>query len=86
MLGVPWGAFQTMTTVYAAEACPVALRGYLTTYVNMCWGMGQLIASSVIRSMLKRTDQWAYRIPFALQWMWPLPLIVGIAFAPESPW
>ncbi|KAK3070887.1 hypothetical protein LTR53_009658 [Teratosphaeriaceae sp. CCFEE 6253] len=85
LLGVPWGAFQTMTTVYAAEVCSVALRGYLPTYVNMCWGMGQLIASSVIRSMLKRTDQWAYRIPFALQWMWPLPLIVGIAFAPESP-
>ena len=24
--------------------------------------------------------------PFALQWMWPVPLIVGISFAPESPW
>ncbi|KAK4898694.1 hypothetical protein LTR27_003866 [Elasticomyces elasticus] len=86
LMGVPWGAFQTLTTVYAAEVCPVALRGYLTTYVNMMWGLGQLIASGVIRSMLKRTDEWVYRIPFALQWMWPLPLIVGIAFAPESPW
>ncbi|KAK3626831.1 hypothetical protein LTR56_019559 [Elasticomyces elasticus] len=86
LMGVPWGAFQTLTTVYAAEVCPVALRGYLTTYVNMMWGFGQLIASGVIRSMLKRTDEWVYRIPFALQWMWPLPLIVGIAFAPESPW
>lgn len=36
--------------------------------------------------MLLRHDQWAYRIPFALQWMWPIPLIIGISFAPESPW
>jgi SP family general alpha glucoside:H+ symporter-like MFS transporter len=33
-----------------------------------------------------RSDNWAYRIPYALQWMWPVPLIVGIYFAPESPW
>jgi len=31
-------------------------------------------------------DQWAYRIPFAVQWIWPIPLIVGCYFAPESPW
>lgn len=37
-------------------------------------------------ALLKRTDQWAYRIPYALQWIWPVPLIVGILFAPESPW
>jgi SP family general alpha glucoside:H+ symporter-like MFS transporter len=36
--------------------------------------------------MLSRTDQWGYRIPFALQWMWPLPLIALIFFSPESPW
>ncbi|KAK3671968.1 hypothetical protein LTR78_008143 [Recurvomyces mirabilis] len=52
----------------------------------MMWGLGQLIRSGVLRAMLRRTDEWSYRIPFALQWMWPVPLIVGIAFAPESPW
>lgn len=36
--------------------------------------------------MLGRTDEWAYRIPYALQWMWPVPLLIGIALAPESPW
>lgn len=36
--------------------------------------------------MADRNDQWSYRIPFALQWMWPLPIIIGILFAPESPW
>ncbi|KAH8695585.1 hypothetical protein BGW36DRAFT_398784 [Talaromyces proteolyticus] len=50
-----------------------------TTYIN-------LIAVGVLRTLLQRADQWAYRIPFALQWMWPVPLIIGIFFAPESPW
>ena len=36
--------------------------------------------------MLGRTDQWAYRIPYSLQWMWPPFLLVGIFLAPESPW
>ena len=86
LCGIPWGVFQTLTITYAAEVCPVALRGYLTTYVNFCWGLGQVIGIGVIKSMLPRTDQWAYRIPYALQWMWPVPLLVGIWLAPESPW
>jgi SP family general alpha glucoside:H+ symporter-like MFS transporter len=84
--GIPWGVFQTMTTAYASEVAPVVLRPYLTTYVNLCWVMGQFIASGVLRSFLTHTDQWAYRVPFAIQWMWPLPIFIGCIFAPESPW
>ncbi|EAU38243.1 hypothetical protein ATEG_01486 [Aspergillus terreus NIH2624] len=86
LAGIPWGVFQTLTITYASEVCPVALRGYLTTYVNFCWGLGQLIGVGVIKSMINRDDQWAYRIPYGLQWMWPLPLFIGILMAPESPW
>ena len=87
LCGIPWGVFQTLTVTYASEVCPVALRGYLTTYVNFCWGLGQVIGIGVIKSMLPRGDsQWAYRIPYALQWMWPVPLLIGIFLAPESPW
>jgi SP family general alpha glucoside:H+ symporter-like MFS transporter len=31
--GIPWGIWQTLTITYASEVCPIALRGYLTTYV-----------------------------------------------------
>ncbi|RCI14146.1 hypothetical protein L249_6059 [Ophiocordyceps polyrhachis-furcata BCC 54312] len=86
LCGVPWGIFQTLTITYASEVCPIALRGYLTTYVNFCWGLGQEIGIGVIRSMLHRNDEWGFRIPYALQWMWPIPLFVGVCFAPESPW
>ncbi|RAK99149.1 putative MFS alpha-glucoside transporter [Aspergillus ibericus CBS 121593] len=86
LAGIPWGVFQTLTITYASEVCPVALRGYLTTYVNFCWGLGQLIGIGVIKGMINRDDQWAYRIPYGLQWIWPLPLFIGISLAPESPW
>ncbi|OTA05618.1 maltose permease [Trichoderma parareesei] len=86
LAGIPWGIFQTLTTTYASEVCPTHLRAYLTTYNNLCWVIGQFIASGVLRAMVSRTDDWGYKIPFALQWMWPVPLAIGIYLAPESPW
>ena len=86
LCGLPWGTFQIATTAYASEIAPVNLRGYLTTYVNMCWSIGQLIEAGVLRGMLGRQDQWAYRIPFAIQWLWPVPLLVASLLMPESPW
>jgi len=59
--GIPWGIFQGLTTAYASEVCPVALRAYLTTYINLCWVMGQLIATGVLAAFLRSEDQWAYR-------------------------
>ncbi|KAF3353724.1 hypothetical protein VDGD_02887 [Verticillium dahliae] len=86
LIGVPWGAFQILTVTYASEVCPIHLRAYLTTYVNLCWVIGQFIASGVLRAMVERDDKWGYKIPFALQWIWPVPLAIGIWYAPESPW
>ena len=65
---------------------PVPLRCYLTTYVNLCWVFGQLIASGVLKSQAADMTDWAFRIPFGIQWIWPVPLIIGCLLAPESPW
>lgn len=35
--------------------------------MNACWGIGQLISSGVLRALLYRTDEWGWRIPFAVQ-------------------
>ncbi|KAJ5312619.1 hypothetical protein PENANT_c007G10570 [Penicillium antarcticum] len=86
LCGIPWGAFQTLTTTYAAEVSPIVLRPYLTTYVNLCWVTGQFISAGILRGLLGRTDQWGWRIPYAIQWVWPVPIIIGVLFAPESPW
>ena len=56
------GTFQTMSVTYAADVMPVHLRQYLTTYVNLCWVLGQIVASGVLRAMVGNTTQWAYRV------------------------
>lgn len=66
--------------------CPVALRGILTSYVNLCFVMGQLVANGVIAGTSKLSTHWAYSAPFAAQWVWPLVILIGLPFAPESPW
>ncbi|KAE8547957.1 hypothetical protein EYB25_009750 [Talaromyces marneffei] len=86
LMGIPLGVYQTLSVTYASEVCPVALRAYLTTYVNLCWVIGQLVASGVLKGLANRADQWAYRIPFAVQWVWPIPIFIGVLLAPESPW
>ncbi|KAL3428560.1 general substrate transporter [Aspergillus tetrazonus] len=86
LCGLSWGVFATIGPAYASEVCPTNLRGYLTTYVNMCWAIGQLIAMGVLYGLQDRPDDWGFRIPFALQWIWPVPLMVICWLAPESPW
>ena len=52
LCGIPWGVFQTITTAYAAEVTPVALRPFLTTYVNLCW---VCLTRAILRLMLLLT-------------------------------
>ncbi|KAJ6471440.1 maltose permease [Mycena sanguinolenta] len=84
--GLFWGVLQTLTTAYASEVCAIALRHYLTAYINMCWGIGILLSSGVVRASLAINSDWGWRLPFVIQWVWPIPPIFGAYFAPESPW
>ncbi|KAK6984885.1 maltose permease [Favolaschia claudopus] len=84
--GLFWGVFQTLTTAYASEVCPIVLRHYLTAYINMCWGIGILLSSGVVRATLTINSDWGWRLPFVIQWVWPIPLLLLCYFAPESPW
>jgi SP family general alpha glucoside:H+ symporter-like MFS transporter len=86
LCGLSWGIFQTLSTTYAAEVMPVALRAYLTSNVNMCWLIGQLIGVGVIRGLVHNDSEWSYRIPFGWQWVFAITVLVGVIFAPESPW
>lgn len=52
----------------------------------MCFAIGQFISSGVLQSLISRPDEWSYRIPYAIQWLWPTPLMVAAYFMPESPW
>ena len=86
MCGIPWGVFQTLSTTYACEIVPTVLRPYVTAYVCMCWGGGQLLSSGVVRGVTVVEGDMGWRLPFILQWVWPVPLFILGYFCPESPW
>ncbi|KAE8327277.1 general substrate transporter [Aspergillus sergii] len=73
LCGIPWGIFATIRPEHSSELLPMALRFYLTAYTNMCFAIGQFIS-------------WSYRIPYAVQWIWPVPLLLIGVLMPESPW
>ena len=58
---IPWGVFATQGPAYAAEVCPLALRGYLTAFVNLCWATGQLLSAAILKALVNNTTEWSYR-------------------------
>ncbi|SPO03270.1 related to maltose permease [Cephalotrichum gorgonifer] len=86
LCGIIWGVLTSLAPIYASEVAPLKLRDLLTAYINMCWSIGQLIATAVLAGMAPNPTEWSYRIPFALQWLWPVLIFSFIYWAPESPY
>lgn len=86
LCGMSWGVFATMAPPYAAELCPVVLRGLVEVWIVICWGIGQLLSFSVLLTLNTDNSNWGWRIPFAVQWIWPVIIVPLVFFAPESPW
>ncbi|GJN81603.1 maltose permease [Purpureocillium lilacinum] len=86
LCGFSWGVIQTLAATYAAEVVPSGLRGHILSNVNMCWVVGQLLGTGILRGFVDNPTEWSYRIPFALQWAFAVPLLIGVCFAPDSPW
>jgi MFS family permease len=84
--GLAYGFYVVIAPTYASEICPLALRGVLTASVNLAFVIGQFIAQGCAAGLESRLDQWAYKAPFAIQWVWPVVLLAGLFFAPESPY
>lgn len=77
---------QTLSTTYACEVVPTILRPYVTAYVCMCWGAGILLSSGVVRAVAGISGDLGWRLPFVMQWVWPIPMFIAAYGAPESPW
>ena len=84
--GLAYGFYVVIAPTYASEICPLALRGVLTASVNLAFVIGQFIAQGCAAGFESRLDEWAYKAPFAIQWIWPAVLLAGLVFAPESPY
>lgn len=46
---------ETLSAGYAAEICPIRLRGLAGSFISMAWGSGGFIASGVTRASLDIT-------------------------------
>jgi SP family general alpha glucoside:H+ symporter-like MFS transporter len=84
--GVPWGIFIANAPAYCSEITPIQLRAPATQMLQMFWAIGAIIVGGVTYAYSSRMDDAAYRIPIALQWMFPTPLAILLFLAPESPW
>ncbi|KAA8915566.1 hypothetical protein TRICI_002305 [Trichomonascus ciferrii] len=86
LCGLCWGVFSGLAAAYGSEILPAALRTYLLMFVNMCWAIGNIISAGTLYGFVGNQTEWAYRVPFAIQWVWNIPLALLVYFAPESPW
>ncbi|CAI7614835.1 unnamed protein product [Penicillium manginii] len=84
--GISLGMFLVTACAYCSECSPVAIRGLTTALVNFFVVIGQLLGNCLIKAFGDRSDTFAYRIPFAFQWLFPLILFSGVWFCPESPY
>ena len=47
---------------------------------------GILVGAVLAKAFGHLSNSYAYRGPFALQWLFPAVLLIGLPFCPESPW
>jgi SP family general alpha glucoside:H+ symporter-like MFS transporter len=70
--GLPWGIFIANSPAYASEIVPLALRGACTATLQMSWSIGSIIVAAATYGYNKEQSEWAWRVPLALQWVFPV--------------
>lgn len=84
--GISWGFFIANSPAYASEIVPLPLRSAVTATLQMSWSIGSIIVAGASYGYNNLDNEWCWRVPTALQWIFPTPLIILIFLAPESPW
>ncbi|KAI0405403.1 general substrate transporter [Xylaria palmicola] len=84
--GLPWGIFIANAPAYCSEIVPIPLRAPATQMLQMFWAIGSIVVGAVTYVYNPVLNDSAFKIPIALQWIFPTPLAILIYLAPESPW
>lgn len=80
------GLISCLVPLYVADCAPARFRGALVSLYQFNVGLGLLLGVIVDNSTKNRNDSGAYRIPMAVQLIFPIILVPGLlTFAPESP-
>jgi MFS family permease len=82
--GVPWGIFIANSPAYASEVVPIPLRGIVAATLQMSWSIGSIIVAGATYGTNKYTDEWAWRLPLALQWLFPVGDVHQICITPAD--
>lgn len=67
LLGFPLGTINTIAPAYCLEIVPLALRHYGPTYINLCWALGHVLGTGILRAYINDKTEWAWRVPYAVQ-------------------
>lgn len=86
LAGLLWGCMVLIGPLYASEVAQIKLRGILTAMTNLSFVIGQFVANGVSDGFTTNSTEWAYKVPFAIQWAWPVIILAMLPFAPESPY
>lgn len=76
----PGGFFIANSPAYASEIVPLVLRGATTSALQMSWSIGGIVVAAATYGYNKRDDQWAWRVPLALQWIFPVSALFQILY------
>ncbi|KAF5644085.1 maltose permease [Fusarium sp. NRRL 52700] len=84
--GFAVGAFQSTTQTYVSEITPLPLRGIALSLNILMMNIGMLIAISTTYARVTIMNESAFRVVFAIAWIFPAILAFGLPFLPESPY
>ncbi|KAI0471357.1 sugar transporter [Xylaria cf. heliscus] len=84
--GLPWGIFIANAPAYCSEIVPIKLRAPATQMLQMFWAIGSIVVGAVTYVYNPVLSDSAFKVPIAIQWIFPTPLAILIFLAPESPW
>ena len=83
--GVGVGFVSATVILYMSEIAPRKVRGAIVSCYQFAITIGILLAAVVGNATKNRPDTGSYRIPIAIQFLWGIILVVGLALLPESP-
>lgn len=85
LVGIAMGGHSVVVPGYQAECAPQDVRGAIVATYHVSNAGGSLLASLVNLGCHKLQGPKSWRIPFGLNFVWCMLLLVGMIFLPESP-
>lgn len=83
--GLAIGCIFASATSWASEISPLRLRGPIQSSIVLFMVLMQAIGLVTIRGYIENVTPAAFRMVFALQWIWPIAAGLAFLIMPESP-